>query len=425
MFADLAGKHVLLLQGPMGPFFRRLARELQSRGTRVTKINFNAGDALFYAGKDAIAYRGNFEQWPGYVEKLMIELKIDAVMLFGDCRPYHCRAMEAAQRLCVPVYVFEEGYLRPDFITVERGGVNGSSRIPQDPDHYRRAALPGVEKEASVENAYWYLVLYTMLYAIAATLFFWRYPRYRHHCNINAFSQALRNLRGVFRKILFGLEERKVLEKLKGECSRRYFLFPLQVHDDYQLTNSRYQCMEACIREVVASFARRSPPDHLLVIKHHPLDRAYCDYSGLVKDLARSHGLQGRLLYVHDLHLPTLIKHARGAVMINSTVGLSCLHHGTPVKVLGKAVYDLPGLTCQGDLAGFWLDPGSVDTKLYRRFRRWLRRNNQANGSFYRRLPGTTTQTGIRWFSPERGHLKPEKAAKTERAFGSAGAQAL
>ena len=41
-------RRVLLLQGPIGPFFRRLARFLEQHGTDVFKINFNAGDALFY-----------------------------------------------------------------------------------------------------------------------------------------------------------------------------------------------------------------------------------------------------------------------------------------------------------------------------------------------------------------------------------------
>ncbi|WP_250313331.1 capsular polysaccharide export protein, LipB/KpsS family, partial [Escherichia coli] len=33
---------------------------------------------------------------------------------------------------------FEEGYLRPQFITVEEGGVNAYSSLPRDPDFYRK-----------------------------------------------------------------------------------------------------------------------------------------------------------------------------------------------------------------------------------------------------------------------------------------------
>ena len=44
-----SGKRVLLLQGPMGPFFARFARFLDAHDQQVRKINFTGGDALFYA----------------------------------------------------------------------------------------------------------------------------------------------------------------------------------------------------------------------------------------------------------------------------------------------------------------------------------------------------------------------------------------
>ena len=44
------GRRVLLLQAPVGPFFRRLARDLQWVGAQVCKINFNGGDTLFSGG---------------------------------------------------------------------------------------------------------------------------------------------------------------------------------------------------------------------------------------------------------------------------------------------------------------------------------------------------------------------------------------
>lgn len=44
------GRNVLLLQGPVGPFFSRLAHDLELAGASVHKVNFNAGDSLFYGG---------------------------------------------------------------------------------------------------------------------------------------------------------------------------------------------------------------------------------------------------------------------------------------------------------------------------------------------------------------------------------------
>ena len=42
-------KRILLLQGPLGPFFRRFAEDLSRLNTQVIKVNFNAGDELFYS----------------------------------------------------------------------------------------------------------------------------------------------------------------------------------------------------------------------------------------------------------------------------------------------------------------------------------------------------------------------------------------
>ena len=93
---------------------------------------------------------------------------------------------------------------------------------------------------------------------------------------------------------------------------------------------------------------------------------------------------------MHDLNLPTLLTHARGVVVINSTVGLSALHHQTPTITLGKAIYDMPGLTFQGDLRHFWTEAQQQipDLELYWKFRNHVVDQTQLNGSFYRTMAG-------------------------------------
>ena len=70
----------------------------------------------------------------------MAALLIDLVFLFGDCRPIHRAAHDVATAMGIDVGVFEEGYLRPDFITLERHGVNGNSLRRYDPIQELRAA---------------------------------------------------------------------------------------------------------------------------------------------------------------------------------------------------------------------------------------------------------------------------------------------
>jgi capsular polysaccharide export protein len=179
-----------------------------------------------------------------------------------------------------------------------------------------------------------------------------------------------------------------VERRLAGLLSKKFFLVPLQTHLDAQvLVHSSFGSVPRFIEAVIASFARHALPDHHLVIKHHPMDRGYHDYSGLIRAFAEKHGIADRLLYVHDQHLPTLLANARGVVVINSTVGLSALHHATPTKVVGSALYDMPGLTAQCALNAFWAEAEQwvPDRELYHRFRAHLISATQINGSFYRR----------------------------------------
>jgi capsule polysaccharide modification protein KpsS len=384
--AELAGRRLLLLQGPAGPFFARVAKQLQAAGASVTKVNFNAGEDLYYGGSDVVPYRGALEAWPDFFEALAEQRKIDGVVLFGDCRPLHRAAIERASRLGIEVFVFEEGYVRPDFVTLERGGVNGHSAMPRDPEFYAKLR-PGKERpHRPVKHAFLKSALHTICYASAVALAKQRYPLYRHHRDIRPLAQARLWWRGTVRRVVHTLRDREIAARLDGRDMPPFFFVPLQVHLDSQLSHSRYATINEFIREVVSTFAEHAPKDHALVLKLHPMDRPYSDYSMDIEALRLEYGLGERLHYVDVINLPSALRSARGTVVINSTVGLSSLMHGTPVKCLGRAIYDMPGLTHQGTLAEFFEAPGSVDRELHRRFRLWLLQNNQLNGSVWSRL---------------------------------------
>ena len=121
--AQFPFRRLLMLQGPVGPFFRLLARHLRGQGVQVWKINLNGGDAVYFPGPNALAYRGKLEEWRAWLQDKLRELEIDSIALFGDCRVYHSMAIEAARDAGIPVFVFEEGYVRPDYVTVELNGV--------------------------------------------------------------------------------------------------------------------------------------------------------------------------------------------------------------------------------------------------------------------------------------------------------------
>jgi capsule polysaccharide modification protein KpsS len=360
-----------------------VANRLIANGAEITKVNFNPADQLFFHGKNTVRYRDGLDTWPDFFANLVTQHRIDAILLFGDCRPYHQAAIKRAKELSVEVAVFEEGYLRPNHVTLEVGGVNGSSSIPRDPEFYRKLTVTQLPKARPVGNVMPQATFVTIVNSLACTLFGWRFPKYQHHRDVNTFRQCALWGRGVFRKLRYRFRDREIARKLEEQRLPPFFLVALQVHLDSQMNYCGYRDTEEFIREVVASFATSAPKDCSLLIKHHPFDRPYRDYTKLLDGLRATYELGERLVYVDVIPLPLALKSARGTVVINSTVGLSSVQFGTPTKCLGAAVYDILGLTHQGTLADFWQAPGSVDRELYARYRYYLRTTSQLNGSVW------------------------------------------
>lgn len=393
------GRKVLFLQGPVGPFFWRLGRELEVLGHKAFKINLNGGDAFFYTGDNALNYTGTLEHWPSFLESQLRDLAIEHIYLFGDCRHYHVVAKMVAHKLNIPVFVFEEGYLRPDYITLEAGGVNGNSDIPKIASNYRKTERAKQTTAILYKRLrFAHVAVYAMVYYIASVLQSNRFPHYEHHRPLNVFSEGSKWIVSGWRKLKYAVLEKYRFRKFFTLDQPPYFFVPLQVHTDMQVTaHSPYEDITDFIRDVLTSFAHNSSERQFIVFKHHPLDRGYRDYTSYLSSLEKELHLEGRVIYVHDCHLPTLLRHCAGVVTINSTVGLSALHHGKPVKVMGSAIYNIPGLTTQSELDEFWSAPEEVDYEMYQGFRAWLLRNNQVSGSFYWRASDRNSPTGLAW----------------------------
>lgn len=382
-------KRVLMLQGPAGPFFWRVAKMLRGRGAKITKVNFNAGDDLFYPGPDVVRFRGTREEWPEFFADVVRGHRIERVLLFGDCRPLHRRAIENSEELGVEVYVFEEGYLRPDFVTLERGGVNGFSSIPRDPEFYRSLTPTKLPDPVPVGNVLPRAAAYASAYALSHSFGRRLYPHYQHHRDIHPLRQARLWLGAGIRRAAHTWRDRKLDAQIASGDFPPFFIVPLQVHLDAQMQHCPFDSVEDFLAAVVRSFAAHALPDNVLLVKDHPLGRPYRDYSACLDRLRSEFELGDRLRYVDVIHLPTALKAARGTVVINSTVGLSSIHHGTPVKCLGAAVYDIAGLAFHGPLDHFWSSARHVDRHLYRRYRWWLRRVSQLEGSVWTQLRDT------------------------------------
>lgn len=379
-------RRVLMLQGPMGTFFNRVAAWLKEQDIVVKKINFSGGDWLFHRKLDAVDYKGEQELFPLFLREFLVEHDIDGVLCFGDCRSYHMAAKRVADALGVPYFVFEEGYVRPDYITLECGGVNAHSSMPRSAAFYR--SLPNVEiaQPKSAFPRFGRAAWTAMMYYGASRALKPLYPHYRHHKILSVRYEARNWCRSFVRKHVNRWRDKPVFERILSDYEDKYFAVALQVYNDSQVrTHSHYGDVRDFIHEVLASFAVHAHDEHHLVFKHHPMDRGQRDYRKLIDRLSEAHGVTGRVHYVHDVHLPTLLRRARAVVTINSTVGLSALYHGKPLKVMGRAMYDMEGLTFQGKLSQFWTAPSRVDRGLWQRYRGYLISQTQLNGAFYGR----------------------------------------
>ena len=392
---ERAQRHILFLQGPASPFFSQLGAALQARGHLVDKINLNLGDRLFWRGKSR-AYRGRFSRWQAYLEKRFEREAITDLILFGDCRPYHRAAVELARPRGIAVHVFEEGYLRPDWVTMERGGVNGFSSLPTTASEIRRLSgelpepLPPVKAGPSLRNRVVWDVIYNLSCMAGRCL----YPFYRHH---RPWPVMLEYASWMKRLSLMRLEKERSRTALARLATSEpgFFLFPLQLDSDFQIrVHSDLHSMEEALRVIIPSFAAHAPVTDQLVVKAHPLDNGLVNRRRQVQTIARAAGVEDRVIFIEGGSLSRLSRDAKGLVTVNSTSGMVALEQQRPVAVLGRAIYHIEGLTHQGPLNDFWENPMRPDPELLGEFVRLLKERALVNGSFFTEQGLRTAVTG-------------------------------
>jgi capsular polysaccharide export protein len=374
------------LQGPISPFFADLADLLRSEGHRTLRVNLNFGDSRLWRGP-AINYRGRLARWPRFIADLLKAENVTDLLLLGEQRPHHRAAIAAAHRLGIRVTVFDYGYLRPDWITCEPDGMGPLSRFPHDMTAVRALAhaTPLPETNVSYVDDFSRQARAHMIYDFSSSAMGWLYPGYRSHQIYHpALSYAGTGLRLLMRQRRSQAACR-IIEALAGS-GRPVFVFAMQMEVDYSIrAYSRFQDMAGPLQLVLDSFLEHSPKDAVLVVKLHPLDPGLRLWKGWLRrqTVRRDPSAGDRVRFIDGGSLNDLLDMARGAVMVNSTVGIAALQAGVPVVALGAAIYDMAGLTWQDGLDTFWTDATPPDPRNVADFIRALTGTVQLRGVYY------------------------------------------
>jgi capsular polysaccharide export protein len=391
--SEAAGRVFLFLQGPHGPFFRRLAGRMATLGVDVRRIAFNAADEVEWGGVGPLdRYRGPEASYSAWLIRYLTIHRVTDIVLYGDARPEHAQAIAMASPRQIRCHCLEEGYLRPHWITYERGGTNGNSPLNRIGLDRMAAALgpsdppgaPPADRWGCYRAHLWHSARYHMLLLLPSRHF----GRYRSRRGIGLWRELslyARRLAGLpLRRLAHGLAARRLLT---GD--RDFHLALLQLSFDASMqVHSPYRRSVEFAAACIGAFARGAPAGDLLVFKAHPFEDGRERLDAAIAHEAERNGIAGRVLFLDGGgKLAALLDGALSVVTVNSTAGQQALWRGLPVAALGRAVYAKPGLTSDQDLAAFFAAPRRPEQRLYWLFRRFLIQTSQIRGSFYSR-PG-------------------------------------
>ena len=383
-----AGRRFLFLQGPHGPFFHGLARMLRKAGAEVWRAGFNAGDrAFWFDPKSFIPYEGKPEDWPERFRDLVEERQITDIVLYGDTRPVHAEAIAHARQAGVTVHVFEEGYIRPFWITYERGGANGHSRLMEMSVDEMRSLLAKSDTDQEEAPAHWgdmrHHIFYGALYHWFVMFTNWSFRNFRPHRKLPASKEARLYIRRLMLMPVHRLHRFLATWRIRNS-GHPYHVVLLQLgHDSSFLVHSPFNSVTEFLAEVIEGFAAGAPGHHHLAFKAHPLEDGRVNLWREVRRIAAECGVADRVHYVPGGKLASLLDYARSAVTVNSTAAQQVLWRGLPIKVFGQAVYAKPEFVSSQPTAAFFAQPTRPDTSAYRDYRKFLLETSQVAGGFY------------------------------------------
>ena len=372
----------------MGGFFTYLYKHLQGSGFEGRRIAFNGGDVLYALGSEFEVAWFSEEGYEAYFRRLYADWRPDAILLFGDERPIHKAAKAAAARAKIPLWCFEEGYIRPNHVTFEPNGNNANSPLFRTFDP--TVTPPATKAAPRLTGQTVAMGLRAWGYFVAYRVTRWFFPGYTHHRERRLSDEFRFWIRSAYRRVMAHRHDEDLVEEILSGLYPPFFIVALQVHDDLQLRRHGRGWRSMPFTEMVLdSFKRAASPTARLVVKAHPLDVGHGHHRKNIRLLIRKYGLEDRVEYLQSGPLMPIVRHAKGLVTINSTAGIVALRNHVPVIAFGDALYHISGLSVRPegpeDLDRFWNAPPPVDATLAWRFGEHMLASVLLPGSFYLR----------------------------------------
>ncbi|SDQ22267.1 capsular biosynthesis protein [Pseudovibrio sp. Tun.PSC04-5.I4] len=376
---------ILLLQGPLSKYYSRTAHHLERLGARTLKVHFCGSDVHDWEHGSAIYFSEKPENWALFLETLIVSHGVTDILLHGDRREYHKVAIGVAKAFDVTIIATELGYLRPDWMTVEYGGCSALSHFPQSRQELMALEIPTASDEASVlyHGSYAQIVLQELGFTVFNKVHAHSFPHYKNHrteprTQVYAGWLTARLLAKRRKR-----EAAKIWEQLK-HSGASYYLFALQLNGDFQIRDhSPFASIYEAIEKVIASFATNAPAGTLLLFKSHPLEYRFKDLMRAISQASRKHGVEECTKLIHGQSIKELAEPSLGMLTINSSAGIEALEHGVPTCCVLPTIYDIEGLTHQGDWEDFWKTAITPDPIVFRKFIKALKATIQVRGTLY------------------------------------------
>ena len=378
----------LFLQGPHGPFFAQMARRLTERGHSCLRAAFNPGDRLFWPRQlHRVDITCDLETWPQELARLLERHRVTDIVLYGDMRPLHRMALQLAETQGIETHVFEEGYVRPHWITYERGPANGRSSSMRMSLGEMRACLdefpempPPADRWGDLRQHVAFGALYhaaIMVGGLGAS------PAPPRHRALSVWTEFRLYFQLLALMPVISLERWLATATLLRRPVPFHLVLLQLEHDPNFQIHGPYASMADFVAETIRDFAAHAPDTHRLVFKAHPLESGQLPLRRLIRTHAHSEGIADRVRFLNGGKLARVLEHAASLVTINSTGAHQALWRGLPVKAMGRAVYARDGITDNRPLGPFFAAPRPPDQAAYKVLRSYLLRTSQIDGSYY------------------------------------------